>query len=82
MLSRETRPVILADGTIVVDDMASDPAPAPLRSIRRVTIEELAAAQAVKPMESTDEWAADIFESDEELDAFLAYVRVSRAAGL
>ncbi len=82
MLIRATRPVILADGTIVVDDMVSDPAPAPLRSTRRETIEELAAAQAAKPMESTDEWAADIFESDEELDAFLAYVRVSRAAGL
>ena len=46
-----------------------------------MTIEELAAAQAVKPMESTDEWAADIFESDEELDAFLAHLRVWRASG-
>jgi hypothetical protein len=79
VLIRATRPVILADGTIVVDDMASGPAPTPLRSTRRVTIEELAAAQGVKPMESTEEWAADIFESDEELDAFLAHLRVSRA---
>ena len=67
--------------TIVVDDMATDPAPGPLRSTRRVTIEELAAAQGVKPMESTEEWAADIFESDEELDAFLAHLRVWRASG-
>ena len=61
--------------------MASDPAPAPLRSTRRATIEELAAAQGVKPMESTEEWAADIFESDEELEAFLAHLRVSRVRG-
>lgn len=45
-----------------------------------MTIEELAAAQGVKPMVSTDEWAADIFESDDELAAFLADVRASRDA--
>ena len=61
--------------------MASDPTPAPLRSTRSLTIEELAAAQGVKPMESTQEWAADIFESDEELEAFLAHLRVSRVTG-
>ncbi len=47
-----------------------------------MTIEELAAAQGVTPMESTEEWAADIFESNEELDAFLADLRDSRASGL
>ena len=31
-------------------------------------------------MVSTEEWAADIFESDEELEAFLADVRASRDA--
>ncbi len=36
-------------------------------------------AQGVKPMESTDEWAADIFESDAELEAFLVDLRQSRA---
>ncbi len=82
MLSRRPARSSLPTRMIVVDDMASDPAPAPLRSTRRVTIEDLAAAQAVQPMESTEEWAADIFESDEELDAFLAYLRLSRAAGL
>ena len=46
-----------------------------------MTIEELAAAQGVKPMESTEEWAADIYESDEELEAFLAHLRVSLAGG-
>jgi hypothetical protein len=67
--------------TITVDDMATDPASAPLRSTRRVTIEELAVAQGVKPMEATEEWAADIFESDEELDAFLAELQSWRASG-
>lgn len=42
-----------------------------------MTIEELASAQGVKPMESTEEWAADIFESDEECEAFVADVRAS-----
>ena len=65
-----------------VDDKAPEPAPAPLRSTRPFTIEELAAAQGVMPMESTEEWAADIFESDEELEAFLADVRASRNASL
>ncbi len=48
--------------------MAPEPASAPLRSTRPFTIEELAATQGVKPKVSTEE-AADIFESDEELDA-------------
>ena len=64
------------------DDMAAEPAPAPLRSTGRVTIEELAAAQGVMPMESNEEWVAEIFESDEELEAFLADVRSSRNASL
>jgi hypothetical protein len=32
----------------------------------------------VNPLESTEEWAADIFESNEELGAFLADLRASR----
>ena len=75
------RRVILSTRSIAVDDMTTDPDPVPLRSTRRVTIEELAATQGVKPMESTEEWAADIFESDEELEAFLAHLRVSRVGG-
>ena len=50
-----------------------------------MTIKELAAAQGVKPMESmesNEEWVAEIFESDEELEAFLADVRSSRNASL
>ena len=57
--------------------MAPDPAPAPVRLTRPLTIDELAAAQGVKPMESTEEWAADIFESHAELKAFLVDLRQS-----
>ena len=73
-------PQFLVEAYHVANDMAPEPAPAPLRSTRPFTIEELAAAQGVKPMVSTEEWAADIFESDEELEAFLADLRASRDA--
>ena len=46
-----------------------------------MTIEQLTATQYVQPMSSTDDWA-DIFQSDEELDAFLADMRASRDAFL
>ena len=62
--------------------MAFEPSPGRLRPTRRTTIEELAVAQGVKPMESTDEWAADIFESDEEPEAFLAELPSCRFADL
>ena len=56
--------------------MTSESAPAALRSTRRTTIDELAAAQGVEPMVSTEEWAADyFFESDAELEAFLVDLR-------
>jgi hypothetical protein len=47
-----------------------------------MTIEELAVAQGIQPMKSTEEWAADLFESDEELALFLADFRASRDVGL
>lgn len=53
----------------------------PLRT-RRFTIDELAAAQGVVPMFSTEEWAGDIFDSDEELRAFLLDVSACRNASL
>ena len=62
--------------------MPPEPAPGLLRSTRPMTIDELAAAQGVKPMESTEEWAADLFESDEELEAFLVDLRASRDSSL
>lgn len=61
--------------------MTPETASVALRSTRRTTIDELAAAQGVKLIVSTEEWAADdIFESDEELEAFLVDLRASRAA--
>jgi len=45
-------------------------------------VEELAAAQNVQPMQSTDEWAADIFKTDDELDAFLEDLRASRNSSI
>lgn len=62
------------------DDMALEHTSAASRSSRGLTIDELASAQGVQPMVSTDEWAADLFESDGELDEFLADVRASRIA--
>ncbi len=61
--------------------MTPETAPAALRSTRPTTIDELAAAQGVEPMVSTEEWASDdLFESDEELEAFLVELRTSRTA--
>jgi hypothetical protein len=48
----------------------------------RVPIEDLAREQGVRPFQSADELARDgIWESDEELDAFLADLYESRRAG-
>ncbi len=58
--------------------MSADQAPEHYRPLQPLTIEELAPAQNVKPMQSTDEWAADIFETDAELEAFLADMRANR----
>ena len=60
--------------------MTIETSPTPLRSVRRFTIDELAAAQGVVPMVSTEEWAGDIFESDDELEAFLSDLRSNRGA--
>lgn len=48
----------------------------------QVPVEELARRQGVRPIKSVDELARDgIWESDEELDAFLADLYESRRAG-
>lgn len=47
------------------------------------TLEELARAKGVKPIESIEDleaYALDVWDSDEDLDAFLAEVRASRNA--
>ncbi len=54
----------------------------PKRATPPLTLDALARQQGVKPIASADELRADIWESDEELDAFLAEVRRSRDADL
>jgi hypothetical protein len=51
-----------------------------LPSQRVMTLDELAATQHLAPVDSLDELATDLWESDEELDAFLADVHRSRHA--
>jgi hypothetical protein len=46
-----------------------------------VPVEELLRRQGVRPIKSVDELACpDLFESDDELDEFIAFVRASRNA--
>jgi hypothetical protein len=45
-----------------------------------LTLDELAQRCHAAPIGDANELAADIWESDEELDAFLADLRVSRDA--
>jgi hypothetical protein len=46
------------------------------------TIEDLARAQHAEPVADPAELAADVWESDAELEAFLADLRASRNASL
>jgi hypothetical protein len=44
----------------------------------RVSVEELLAAKNTQPIRSLDDLTADTFESDEELDEFLAFTYAER----
>lgn len=46
------------------------------------TIDDLARAQHAQPVKDPQELVADVWESDEELGAFLADLRASRNASL
>lgn len=47
----------------------------------QVPVEELLRRQGIRPIESVDELACpDLFDSDDELDEFIAFVRSSRNA--
>lgn len=48
----------------------------PLRP--QIPAEDLLAAQGTQPIRSLDDLAADIFDSDEELDAFLTFTYAER----
>jgi hypothetical protein len=48
-----------------------------------VSLDELARRKGVHPIESADDLAQDgVFDTDEELDAFLAHVSAARHADL
>jgi hypothetical protein len=49
-------------------------------SMPALSLEELARAQGAMPVQDPHELVADIWESDEELDAFLADLRATRGA--
>jgi hypothetical protein len=53
-----------------------------LPGARSVSVEELARQQGVRPVDSVDDMQADLWDSDEELEEFLADVRASRQADL
>jgi hypothetical protein len=44
----------------------------------RLSVEELLAARNTQPIRSLDDLAADTFESDEELEEFLAFTYAER----
>jgi hypothetical protein len=55
---------------------AGRPADAPIRP--RLTVGELLAAKSARPVGSLDELAADTFQSDQELEEFLAFTYAER----
>ncbi|MBG0813318.1 hypothetical protein [Planomonospora sp. ID82291] len=45
---------------------------------RKTSLEELVRDKRAHPIESMDEFTADTFESDEELDEFIAFTHAER----
>jgi hypothetical protein len=62
---------------IMTSKSADGKAPVP-GQCPRVSIEELAHGKGVRPVESLDEMARDVFASDDELEEFLAFVHADR----
>ena len=53
------------------------------RAERQATLDQLFRAKQARPIQSADDLACDgIFETDEELDEFLAYTYAARRADL
>jgi len=57
---------------------SSSAAPAYLSIRPRVFVGELLAAKNTEPIHSLDDLAADTFDSDKELDEFLAFTHAER----
>jgi hypothetical protein len=62
--------------------MSTDSANDMPRQRPRLTLEEQARLKGVRPIESLDDLARDVFSSDEELEEFLAYTYANRRVGL
>lgn len=56
--------------------------PTEVQPAQDADLDAISRAVGVKPLGSLDELALDVWESDEELDAFLADLRASRESGL
>jgi hypothetical protein len=52
------------------------------RPAGRVSLDELARRKGVRPIESMDDLACDVFDTDEELDEFLSSTYTARRADL
>ncbi|MGQ0777971.1 MAG: hypothetical protein ACT4NY_26770 [Pseudonocardiales bacterium] len=61
---------------------SADDTPRVPRRRPRVSAEELARRKGVRPVESLEDMARDVFSSDEELEEFIAYTYANRRAGL
>jgi len=62
--------------TVVSSSGAGRPAITPVRP--RLSVAQLLAAKKARPVQSLDELAADTFESDQELEEFLAFTYAER----
>ena len=62
--------------------MSLEPVAHSLQPMKSLTLAELAALQQVQPVASAGELAAELWESDEELDEFLRELRSSRDANI
>jgi hypothetical protein len=49
---------------------------------RHLSAAQLVAAKNIQPIRSADEMAANVFESDEELEEFLAFTYAERRRGM
>jgi hypothetical protein len=56
--------------------------PSEVQPAQDADLDAISRAVGAKPLGSLDELALDVWESDEELDAFLADLRASRESGL
>ncbi|HYQ67087.1 hypothetical protein [Actinophytocola sp.] len=54
----------------------------PARPSGRVSLDELARRKGIRPIQSMDDLACDVFDTDEELDEFLRDTYAARRADL